>query len=396
MTIAEAIPIIDTDSHVAEPIDLWSSRLPSKWSDLSPTVAWDENAGEDRWKVGDIWLSGVGEYCTAGWTEHFPSHPPTLEEADPACYDARARLQRMDEHGVDAQVLYPNLIAFDADAFLRGLGPELALECVRAYNDFLIDFASADPERFIPIMMVPFWDIEASITEMERSAGRGHKGMLFAAPFERLGLKNIIHSSWDPLLSAAQDLDLSLNFHIGFGAQNKDDIEQGWRARTKKALDEYTNRISFVRKGAAAFASCAQATADVCVGGVAERFPRLKFVSVESGFGYFPYLLDNMDWLWQTSGACHEFPNREKPSFYFFRQVYVTMWQERRSIPLLEEFQDNVMFETDFPHETGLGPGPCSPAKTGRETARENLGALPDDVVRKVLHDNAAKLYRVG
>ncbi len=392
----DTVPIIDTDSHVTEPLDLWTARLPASWGDDLPQVVWDEAAGEHRWRVGDIMLSAVGEYCTAGWKEHFPSHPPTLEDADPACYDPHARLQRMDDHGVHAQVLYPNIIAFNTDAFLKALGSDRAIQCIEAYNDFLIDFASADKTRFIPIMMLPFWDVEASVREMERAATRGHKGVLFAALFERLDLHNITHPSWAPILSAAQDMELSLNFHIGFGERTAESAEKGWAMRTKKALEARTNRISFVRKASTGFASCAQAIADVIVGGVCHDYPRLKIVSVESGFGYFPYLLDNMDWLWQTSGASSEHKNREMPSTYFFRQVYVTFWQEKRSLPLIEEFQDNLMFETDFPHETGLGPGPCSPALSGRETVRANLADVPASVLQKVLHDNAARLYRLG
>ncbi len=166
-------------------------------------------------------LSAVGEYCSAGWPEHFPSHPPTLADADPACYDAKSRLERLDDYGVWAQVLYPNIIAFDVHAFLAELGPEIARTCVEAYNDFLADFVATDLRRLVPLMMLPFWDVEASVREMERCRELGHRGILFAALFDRLGMPNIAHDSWTPLLSAAQDLELSINFHIGFGQREQ-------------------------------------------------------------------------------------------------------------------------------------------------------------------------------
>src|SRR5262245_29794072 len=97
------IPIVDVDSHVAEPEDLWTARLSKrKWGDRIPSVVWDPMAGEHRWKVGDVLLSAVGEYCTSGWSEDFPSHPPTLDVADPACWDASSRLRSMDDWGVHA------------------------------------------------------------------------------------------------------------------------------------------------------------------------------------------------------------------------------------------------------------------------------------------------------
>jgi predicted TIM-barrel fold metal-dependent hydrolase len=389
----EEVPIVDVDSHVAEPEDLWTARLPSRLGDAIPRVVWDEAGGESRWKVGDVLLSAVGEYCSAGWPEHFPSHPPTLADADPACYEAKARLGRLDSYGVWAQVLYPNVIAFDAHAFLTELGPELATTCVQAYNDFLAEFASADRCRLVPLMMLPFWDVEASVREIGRSSALGHRGILFAALFDRLGLPNIADPSWEPVLAAAQDLGLSLNFHIGFGQRDKASSERGWSKRTKTALAQRTDRLSFVRKGGPHFASCAQAVSDVIVSGVCHRYPRLKIVSVESGFGYFPYLLENLDWLWRTSGAAHEYPERDLPSSYFRRQVYATFWHERSALALFEDFQDNLMFETDFPHETGLAPGPSSPASSARETIRENLSGLAPEVLYKVVCGNASALY---
>jgi len=175
--------------------------------------------------------------------------------------------------------------------------------------------------------------------------------------------------------------------------RDKAESERGWAKRTKTALQQRTDRLSFVRRGGPYFASCAQGISDVIVSGVCHRYPRLKIVSVESGFGYFPFLIENLDWLWRTSGAADEYPDRELPSAYFRRQVYATFWFERSSVPLFEDFQDNIMFETDFPHETGLGPGPTSPASSARETVRHNLAALPPDVLHKVVFGNAATLY---
>src|SRR5438874_2428153 len=83
-----------------------------------------------------------------------------LDEAAPGCYDARARLAQLDEWGIEAQVLYPNVIGFFTQAF-AGLDDGLGLECVRAYNDFLVDFASVASERLLPIAMLPIWDVAA-------------------------------------------------------------------------------------------------------------------------------------------------------------------------------------------------------------------------------------------
>jgi predicted TIM-barrel fold metal-dependent hydrolase len=389
----ETIPIIDVDSHVAEPVDLWTSRMSKKWGDKIPTVVWDERADEHRWRVGNTLLAAVGEYCSAGWKEPFPSHPPNLDEADHACWDPEDRLKKLDEWGLRAQVLYPNVIGFDAHAFLEQLGPEMATECVRAYNDFLAEFASADPRRLIPMMMLPFWDVEASVAEMIRAQALGHKGVLFAALLQRIGLPNIGDESWEPLLSSAEEMGLSINYHVGFSIRPAEALAKGWEMRTKTALEKYTNRTSFVKNVTLGMASNTEAAADTILRGVASRHPDLRFVSVESGFGYWPWVLEQMDWLWQSSGAYKEFPDRDLPSEIWRQSFYATYWFEQGPLRQLEDFADNVMYETDFPHETSLPALHVSPrahAVAGLERAGVSM-----ETARKVLYQNAAKLYHL-
>ena len=387
------VSIADVDSHVAEPTDLWTSRVSKKWGDDVPHVVWDEGAGEHRWKVGQMLLAGVGEYCTSGWKEPFPSHPPSLDEADHACWDPKARLAKLDQWGVRAQVLYPNIIGFDAHAFMVQLGPELATECVRAYNDFLAEFASADPDRLVPMMMLPFWDVEASVKELHRARDLGHKGVLFAALLQRIGLPNIGDESWIPVLSTAEEMGLSINFHVAFSVRDADTLAKGWNMRTKKALAERTNRLSFVKHTTLGMSSLIEAAADVILKGVATRHPKLKFVSVESGFGYWPWVLEQMDWLWRSSGAIEEFPDRQLPSEIWKQSFFATYWFERAPLSQIEAFADNVMYSTDFPHETSLpavGVAPREHALTGLVEA-----GISNESIRKVLYGNAARLYNL-
>lgn len=396
MSFLDTLPVIDVDAHVVEPRDLWTKRMPSKYGDLVPQVVWDEDADEHRWKIGDILLSAETEYATAGWHEHFPAHPPTLAEADAACFDPTARLNALDATGVFAQVLYPNLIGFDSRSFLAELGPEGATEAVRAYNDFLDEFAATDRSRLIPIGMLPYWDVTATIKELERIAALGFPGVLMAALLNRFGEKNLSDPHWTRVLAAIQDLDLSINLHIGFNQQDRDDAKRRYRRRTKTALAKHTNRLSFVKMMAMNTNSIVEATADLILQGTFDRFPRLKVVSVESGFGYLPFVLDSLDWHWHTSAANYEYPARDLPSEYWRRNFHATFWFEHSSLPLLERFQDNVMFETDFPHETGIYPGVWSHNCTAREAIVRNLdGVISPVVARKVLAGNAAELYGV-
>ena len=148
LTISE-IPIIDTDTHVVEPPDLWTSRMSSKWGDLVPHVEWDEAAEEEAWFTGEQRLGAVGAPAMAGWHEHPPFHPRRFADTDPASWDATRRAAVMDDYGVQAQVLYPNVAVFDAKSIVGMDDTELQLACIEAYNDFLVDFGSEQPGRFV-------------------------------------------------------------------------------------------------------------------------------------------------------------------------------------------------------------------------------------------------------
>ena len=140
--------VIDTDTHVIEPYDLWTSRLPARWSDRAPHVRWDESRQEDAWYFGAERIGAAASAAQAGWREYPPDHPPRLADVDVATWDPTARLARMDEYGVWAQVLYPNVAGFGAGKLLTLGDGELMLACVQAYNDFLAEYASARHASF--------------------------------------------------------------------------------------------------------------------------------------------------------------------------------------------------------------------------------------------------------
>src|SRR5262249_34859692 len=160
------------------------------------------------------WLNTVGQSSQAGWPEFPPFGPSEYEECDPATFDASQRLVRLDEYGIDVQILYPNLIGI-ATPDIMELGPELSVLCVRAYNDFLVEWSSADGRRLVPVAALPFWDLEAAVKEMTRCAGLGFKAIVFANKMEQIGLPSFVDRHWDPIYAAAQDLELPVNFHIG-------------------------------------------------------------------------------------------------------------------------------------------------------------------------------------
>jgi predicted TIM-barrel fold metal-dependent hydrolase len=383
------IKVIDADTHVIEPADLWTSRVSvEKWGDLVPHVRWDKTANEEAWYFGDRRVAATAQWAISGWHQHPPLHAPSLSEIAPETKDPSARAAWMDLHGIHAQVLYPNVAGFGTGQYLSLHDRDLMLECVRAYNDFLIDFSSNEPGRFIPVMAVPFWDLEATKAEIQRGAELGHKGIMFGSEPENWGCPSLWDRHWDPVWAIAQEAELPINFHIAsgsLGARGDFVPENGLHA-------------SYASNGVVFFLGNARAIARIITGGICHRFPKLEFVSVESGIGWLPYLLSALDWSWKNYGVPEEHSEYQLlPSEYFRRQVYGCFWFETdTALTAIEQLgADNVLYETDFPHPGAMAPGPASAAISPRQFIETTLRELPTETLRKVLHDNAARLYKV-
>ena len=147
--IAKQFKVIDTDTHVIEPYDLWTSRISvQKYGDLVPHVKWDPKTEEDSWFFGSKRTGAAAAAAMAGWHEYPPNHPKRLADVDPATWRAEDRLKKMDEYGIYAQILYPNVAAagFGAGNFVGLNDPELMLLCVRAYNDWITEWSSIAPK----------------------------------------------------------------------------------------------------------------------------------------------------------------------------------------------------------------------------------------------------------
>jgi predicted TIM-barrel fold metal-dependent hydrolase len=375
--------IIDSDSHVTEPADVWTARVPKKFVDDVPHV--ERVNGADIWMLQGKRIGAVGVTAPAGWPTFPPQYPPTYADCHPGASDATARLAYMDEAGIWAQVLYPNVGGFGSENFLSIADDELKLLSVRAYNDFLIEWCAADARRLLPVLATPFWDIEATVREVARCASAGARGILFTGEPQRYGLPVIGSHHWDPLWAVAVETGLPIHFHIG----NAGDLPslltpERYEVHGAAATQAYGAVDLFMKNGV----QCA----DLITCGMLPRWPGLKFVSVESGMGWLPFVLEASDYSWL--GAFRPGRQREAgdvlPSDLFREHVYVTYWFEtqapRHFLDLIPV--DNVLFETDFPHTTCLFGDIDA-------TIEQNLGHVSEEIRRKILWENAAGLYRI-
>ena len=388
--LLDQIPVIDVDTHFSEPPDLWTSRVSvARWGDLVPHVRFDPDRGCDVWVSGATVLNTAAGAAQAGWKEPPPYHPPNLDVVNPEVWRAPDRLDLMDRYGIHAQILYPNVAGFGGGRFSDLADPELCLALIRAYNDYLTEWSSVDPNRLIPTMAVPFWDLDLSIAEMERCAAAGHRGIIMSQAPEVFGCPVLGDRSWDRLWAAAQDMELPVNFHIGSG-------DMGGVNLLPPDAGAAANYASFP---VTFFVGNVRTVATLIGAGICHRFPRLNFVSVESGVGWLTFALEALDWMWTECAVTREHPEYDLlPSEYFRRQIYGCFWFEHGpglDAAIATLGADNILYETDFPHPTSMSPGAASSALVPRDFIATRLGHLDDDVLRKLLHDNAARVYHL-
>ena len=376
---------IDADTHITEPGDVWTSRLPAKFRDAAPHMVRTDD-GVDVWRFGKAERAiPVGATAVAGWKDPFPSIPRNLDECPPAAYDAKARLAYMDEIGAWAMALYPNIGGFGSETFLGLEDPALMLACVRAYNDWLIEWIAPAPHRFIPVMATPFWDVEAAVVEIGRCRELGHKSILFTSAPQDFGMPYLGDPHWDPIWKAAQEVDLPISLHIGSGDFQDQLMQPGRFAAHGIGATTTSGSMSILLQNAIQLM-------DLAMSGILPRHPRLKLVSVESGIGWLPFVKEALDHGYAYTNVSTERPwFSRRPSEYIREQVWAcTFFEEFATNRFLEDIgTDRVLFETDYPHPI------CLYGDEVREKIDAAFGALPVETQRAVLFDNAAALYGV-
>jgi predicted TIM-barrel fold metal-dependent hydrolase len=376
--------VIDVDTHLTEPPDVWTARMPARLHDRVPHI--ERLDGKDVWMADGNFIGAPGFYSMAGWDGVLPaSVPGSYDDIHPSMYDPGARVAFLDEQGIHAQVLYPNVGGFGNGYFTTLADRDFALACVQAYNDFLSDWTSVAPDRLVAVTALPFWDVDLAVAELERCHAKGHRAVNFCNQPQDHGMPPLAHPHWDPLWAAAQEAGLSVSFHVGggsMGTQFEDTAEMGWMT-------------NFAKVSSLIFLDNIRCVTDLIFGGVCHRFPDLKLVSVESGVGWIPAMLETCDWQWRNGGVLDEHPEYDLlPSEYFRRQVYGCFWfEEDAAVEALRRYPDNILYETDYPHPTCQHPGPRTPAQRPRDYASRALAGVPESVLAKVLHDNAARIY---
>jgi predicted TIM-barrel fold metal-dependent hydrolase len=372
------MPIVDIDSHYTEPRDLWTARAPAKWKDLAPRVV--ELQGRECWVADRNVLLAPPGLCVIrpdGTKVQGKVSLERFDEMTPAATEVGARLAKLDELGLTLQILYPNVVGFAGAAVMQVKDAALRSYIMSGYNDGVAAMQAESGGRLLPQAVLPFWDAEQSVKELIRCHDElGLTGFALPDAPENWGLPGLHEPHWERLWSVAQERGLPCNFHIGSGGVS---MGGAWPNLPFERMLPALSTLLFMAN--------ARCIVNLIFSGLLDRFPSQKFVSVESGLGYLPFLLESAEYQLDENGVGGA-GLALRPKEYFRRQIYASYWFEREHTRHTIEAvgEDNVMFETDFPHPTCLYP-------SVRAQVEASLAALPERVQRKVLYQNAARVY---
>ena len=355
--------LISGDSHVNEPPDLWTTRVAKEFVDRAPRI--------ESFELGDAWvLEGVADPINFGMNACAGLAPEEMtgwkrfDEIRRGGHDPAARLEEMDEDGVDAEVVYPTPRLSQAVFAYHDADFHHAL--VSAYNDWLSDYVAFAPARFAGNAMVPNRGVDGALAEIKRVQGRpGVRGFVMGCyPNGTLD----VTPDDDAVFGYLADAGIPLSIHVSLG--------QTMPSAHKSALPGYGR-----------FFDAPNRIVQLIFAGVFDRFPALNVVVAEVDCGWVPYFKEQIDNNYQRLSATSDFTIKELPSVYVERNVHFTFLTDPFGIRSRYDVGvDNMLWSSDYPHISADWP-------YSWRTIQAEMSGVPHEEREKMLAGNAARLY---
>jgi uncharacterized protein len=376
---ADHVLTVDADGHILEPRDTWINYLTPQYRERAIRIDYDADGREMLLIDGKSLAAIHGRLASLGGIEMDPTslletnRYPYEYGCPPGAYDPKARIEVLDEEGIDIVMLYPTIgICWEGHTS----DPLLAHAYTEAYNRWLVDFCSHDPKRLVPIAHINLLDVDLAVQEMKRAHAAGCRGIYISPDMYARGHKRFDDPSLDPFWATAQELDLPVAFHVVVRDQPTTSYAD--------PLDTDGARFGLFNFAFLAIDVMAGFT-ELLTTGVLERFPRLKISVLEAGANWISAWLDRLDHKFEVMHASTILTM--KPSEYFKRQCLVSADpDESITADVVRHLgADYFIWASDYPHiDASMGVV---------KEMRERLAVLPMPDQRKVLGENAARFY---
>jgi predicted TIM-barrel fold metal-dependent hydrolase len=378
--------LVDADAHLDPPYEMWKEYLPAHLRALAPYV---EEGEEHDWIVfegerrplkminnqagrqgKDFKMSGKRSDMRAAWLP-------------------KQRLADMDADGVEAAVLF-------GGGPLGTSNSELYVASFETYNLWLADFCAADRKRLVGVAYLPMRDIDETLGLLRQAAKLGFRavnipafpqsadgistsarvkairsGQGSALTGDPTGGRSYAHPDFDRLWAEISDLDMTVTIHLG------------------GRIPRFGEKQHFLADMVMSKLAMAEPIAIAIFNGIFQRFPKLRFVSVESGVGWFAWMAEYMDRTWEKQRYWTESTLTEKPSFYMDRNVYGSFINDRLGILNRNAPGGrNIMWSSDYPHSETSFP-------RSQEVIARDFEGVPEADVHEIVYERARRLYGV-
>ncbi len=356
--------MVSADTHANEPANLWKERLEEKYAQRLPRIEIDENGV--KWTVSEGWQrSRLLDSNLEGEDQIRSKTGATAAE----------RLRDLDRDGVDLEIIFPN----------KGLmmwatpDPLFASAQCRVYNDWIAEAYIQYSPRMVPMAALATGDLEGTLAEIKRIAKMGFKGVtlpckpIFGAHDARH--PNYNFGMFDPMWELLQDHNLAITFHVSTGRDPR---------AARKDGGAVINYVSH------SLAPTIEPVANLCASGVLERFPKLRFASIEAGIGWVPWALQAMDEAY-VKHHMWAYPKLKKmPSEYFHSNGFASFQEDQPGLDLAEKYNltTNFMWANDYPHHEGSWPHSA-------EAIEREMSGLSDEARANILGLNAARMFNL-
>lgn len=384
MPLQDYMKIISVDDHVIEHPRVWQDRLPADLREAGPQIIETEQ-GHHVWRYEGAIYPQIGLNAVAGKPpEEYGMDPVRYDQMIPGCYDAAERIKDMDTDGVHAALCFPTFPGFAGGVFHRAKDRALALQCVKAWNDFQVEeWCASAPDRLIPMGLLPIWDVDLAVAEVERLAAMGTKTVSFPDSPVPLGLPSFHHPThWEPFWDALEAAEMPLCMHFGGGA-----YVPGFNMVGNPPPAEpspFAVNISIFST------NLMWTTADLIFSGMLQRHPKLKFMLSEGGIGWIPYLLERMDYTWERHRHYQDISMTDRPTDLFRKHFWGCFIDDMHGIESRHRVGvENILIEVDYPHSDSNWPN-------SRKRIAEHLVDVPDNEAHRIVELNARELLHFG
>jgi predicted TIM-barrel fold metal-dependent hydrolase len=379
--------LIDADAHMDPPYEMWREYLPANLRELAPYI---EEGAEHDWIVFEGKKRPMKMINNTAGREGKEFKMTAKRSEMRQAWLPKQRLGDMDLDGIEAAVLF-------GGGPLGTTNSELYIASFEAYNRWLWDFCAADRKRLVGVAYLPMRDVDETLRLMREAAKLGFRtinipafpqsrdGITSSAKVQAIAMgqgaalagnptgdRTYRDPEFDRFWAEVAELDLTVSIHLG------------------GRIPRFGEKDHFLPDMVMSKMAMAEPIAILLFGGIFMRYPKLRFVTVESGVGWMAWATEYMDRTWERQRYWTESKITEKPSFYMDRNVFGSFIQDRVGI-LSRDLPGgrNIMWSSDYPHSETTFP------KSHEIIARDFAG-VPEAEVRMIAGERARRVYSVG